>query len=263
MKDIEAEMATFTSNIAATIKKYFPEGIFGEVIGDAADARKKLTSIVGPELINSTIEQGKEWQKYAKKIVEAFADAWNIAVDGAELKVPGVEEIDEGLKKAQETLGHNVSNVQSEIQDAGSSFQAAAASAFSGLGQAIGDALTGDGDFGSKFLKLIGTFMVQFGSALIALGIAEAAWLQSFDPASKIIAGAALVIAGAVISNVASKKPGNNKGGGGQRSTTTATTTTPNSIQGFGGGSRLVAEVKGQDLRFVLQSANSNYNALN
>ena len=52
-------------------------------------------------------------------------------------------------------------------------------------------------------------------------------------------------------------------GGGGSRSTPTATTTTPTSIQGNGQQGSLVATVRGQDLRFVLQAANDSYTALN
>ena len=49
---------------------------------------------------------------------------------------------------------------------------------------------------------------------------------------------------------------------GGSRSAATATTTTPSSIQGIGQAGQLVATVRGQDLRFVLQGANDSYGAL-
>ena len=261
LKEIEGEMETFTAKIASTIKKYFPTGILDEVIGDIDNSkgREKLKSVLGFDLIDTTIKQGKEWQKYAKEIVEAFADSWNIAVDGAVLKVPGVDEVDAGLRATRDKLGHNITTLETDIKDAGSTLSAAAASAFSGLGVAIGEALAGNGDFGEKFLKILGTFMVQFGSALIALGIAEAAWLASFDPVTKIVAGSALVIAGAAISSAYSEKPGGNSGA--QRSEITSSTLTPSSLQGDGSG-QAGWRLDGQDLVFALEAARSDRAAL-
>ena len=141
--------------------------------------------------------------------------------------------------------------------------QTALSGAFVGLGNAIGDALVGEGDFGDKFLKVLGGFMQAFGSAIIGVGVAALelevalttgqAWLA-------IGAGVALVAAGAVLSGISSK--GVDGQGGGTRSTPTATTTTPNSVQGAGGDGTLVATVRGQDLRFILQGADDSYGAL-
>ena len=212
-------------------------------------------------VLSTTYEQAAEWQEHARKIVEAFSQAWNIETKNlGQLIVPGSIEIGNALKAS---IAQPVEEVKELANEAGQALSAAAASAFSGLGVAIGEALAGQGDIGEKFLKLIGTFMVQFGSALVALGIAEAAWISSLDPVTKIIAGGALIIAGALISAVAKKKPGNKGSAPLPSSNPTATTTTPQSVQGEGAGGALVATVRGQDLRFVLQSADSNYNALN
>ena len=212
-------------------------------------------------VLSTTYEQAAEWQEHARKIVEAFSQAWNIETKNlGQLIVPGSIEIGNALKAS---IAKPVEEVKELANEAGQALSAAAASAFSGLGVAIGEALAGQGDIGEKFLKLIGTFMVQFGSALVALGIAEAAWISSLDPVTKIIAGGALIIAGALISAVAKKKPGNKGSAPLPSSNPTATTTTPQSVQGEGAGGALVATVRGQDLRFVLQSADSNYNALN
>ena len=51
-------------------------------------------------------------------------------------------------------------------------------------------------------------------------------------------------------------------GGGGSRATPSSTTISPNSVQGAGGDGSLVATVRGQDLRFVLQAADDSYGAL-
>lgn len=150
-----------------------------------------------------------------------------------------------------------------EITAAGSAAQSAAAAAFSGLGTAIGEALAGDGNFGDKFLKILGKFMVQFGSALIALGIAESAWLASFDPGTKIAAGIALVVAGAAISSAYSKKPGGGKSGSAGAGTPTISVT-PNRIQGFTDGSLgLVGTLEGENIRVALARTNNSYNAKN
>ena len=233
-------------------------------VGGGSEEQER--SIAGPVLeiepvLSTTYEQAAEWQEQARKIVEAFAQAWNIESKNlGQLIVPGSIEIGNALKASIE---QPVEEVKELANEAGRALSSAAASAFSGLGIAIGEALAGQGDIGEKFLKLIGTFMVQFGSALVALGIAEAAWISSLDPVTKIIAGGALIIAGALISAVAKKKPGNKGSAPLPSSNPTATTTTPQSVQGEGAGGRLVAEVRGQDLRFVLQTADSNYNALN
>ena len=261
----ERKIAKFTKRIeqiyASAAKSISKIEISPDILGDgdSSGPRDKIKSVLEFGLIDSTIEQGKEWQKYAKKIVEAFATEWNLAVDGAVLKVPGVDEIDAGLKATRDRLGHNVTTLQTDVKDAGAALQSAAASAFSGLGVAIGEALAGNGDFGEKFLKILGTFMVQFGSALIALGIAESAWLASFDPVTKIVAGSALVIAGAAISSAYSEKPGGNSGA--QRSEVTSSTLTPSSVQGDGSG-QAGWRLDGQDLIFALEAARSDRAAL-
>ena len=232
--------------------------------GGGSDEQERIISAPVLEIepvLSTTYEQAAEWQEHARKIVEAFSQAWNIETKNlGQLIVPGSIEIGNALKAS---IAKPVEEVKELANEAGQALSAAAASAFSGLGVAIGEALAGQGDIGEKFLKLIGTFMVQFGSALVALGIAEAAWISSLDPVTKIIAGGALIIAGALISAVAKKKPGNKGSAPLPSSNPTATTTTPQSVQGEGAGGALVATVRGQDLRFVLQSADSNYNALN
>ena len=255
--EIETEIKDFITAVNQTRDTYFPDGILAGLINPrgSGSGRDKLKSVLDFDLIDSTIEQGKEWQKYAKKIVEAFATEWNIAAKGAVLEVPGVDSIDAGLKATQARLGHNIQSIETTVKDAGATLSSAAASAFSGLGVAIGEALAGDGNFGEKFLKTLGTFMVQFGSALIALGIAEAAWLASFDPATKIIAGTALVIAGAAISSAYREKPGG--GSSAQRSEVTSSTLAPSSVQGDGSG-QAGWRLDGQDLVFALEAARSD-----
>ena len=56
---------------------------------------------------------------------------------------------------------------------------------------------------------------------------------------------------------------GGGAGGGGGSAAPSTASVTPSSSQGVGTGGQLVATVRGQDLRFVLQGANDNYTALN
>ena len=263
LSKIEGEMETFTAKIASTIKKYFPTGIFDEIIGDdGVGSRDKLKSVLGFGLIDSTIEQGKEWQKYAKKIVESFADAWNIAADGAELKVPGVDAIDAGIKATQAKLGHNITETADKAIELGQALQSSITSAFVGLGDAIGSILANEGDFGDKFLGLVGSFMKTFGAAIIGIGVAALelekglstgqAWLA-------IGAGIALVAAGAALSNAAAKGidgqgGSSNYGGGGSAASSPA----PQIIQGSNGNNFSIGEVRfrGQDMIVQLEAGN-------
>ena len=228
--------------------------------GDRATSKPVLE--IEP-VLSTTYEQAAEWRKHARKIVEAFGEAWNIETKSlGNIIAPSAIEINKALTASIVVPAQEVTKKANEVGDA---LKAAAASAFSGLGTAIGEALAGSDDIGQKFLSIIGTFMVQFGSALVALGIAEAAWIASLEPTTKIIAGAALVIAGAAISSTAKDKPGAVSGGGGapRSPIPSSASVTPSLLQGVGTGGQLVATVRGQDLRFVLQGANDNYTALN
>lgn len=79
------------------------------------------------------------------------------------------------------------------------------------MGEFLGGLATGDAnveDFGKNILNAIGSFMGQFGQAMIAIGIAQAginAAIASMNPVLAIAGGIALVAAGAALSNVASR----------------------------------------------------------
>ena len=79
-------------------------------------------------------------------------------------------------------------------------------------------------DFGRGLLESIGNFMVQFGEAMIAMGIAQVMLdtaIKSMNPALAIVGGVALIAAGAAISNLSKKGIGSSSsstsqvGGGG------------------------------------------------
>ena len=176
----------------------------------------------------------------------------------------GKAELDAFFDTLDADLKAKLTNVSETVSGAGQALQTAIGSAFGDLGEAIGEALAGEGDIGDKFLKSLGKFMQSFGQALIALGIAEAAWLASFDPATKIVAGVALVVAGAAISASYSKKNGSSgSSGSSSAASSPAGSVTPRSTRTSSSNQQLVATVRGQDLRFVLQGANDSYNARN
>ena len=214
-----------------------------------------LASSLGSEL--TTYQQAAQWQADARKILEAFGEAWGIEIEGlGDIIAPSGEEVGKALRKIVGKAKPEIEEVGNEL---GQALQSSLTGAFVGIGQAIGDALSGNENFGDSFLKLLGEFMQQFGAALIGIGVAEIA-LKSKNPGLMIAGGIALVVAGSLLSNAYSNKP--SLASGNSTSTSTATTTTPSSIQGIGQGGQLVATVRGQDLRFVLQGANDSYGAL-
>ena len=128
----------------------------------------------------------------------------------------------------------------------------------------IGESLVFPENVGKNLMSGIGKLMVAFGGALIAWGIGWKYFKDApKDPTGTIIAGAALIVAGAAISAVASKAASFTGGSGSSTSSPFTASVTPSSVQGSGSGGQLVATVRGQDLRFILQGANDNYTAFN
>lgn len=169
-----------------------------------------------------------------------------------------------GLKGEYKELTPAQQQALQDLETLNRAFESATEGAITGFAAAIGSAVVAPKDFGSQVLGVIGSFLQAIGSALIAYGLAMDAFKKAFtNPWVAIAAGVALVIIGAAISKKASAGPAGNGGGGATRSTAGSNTTTPNSIQGGSGGMGLVATVRGQDLRFVLQGADETYGARN
>ena len=146
--------------------------------------------------------------------------------------------------------------------------------AFDAIGNAIGTGGNVLKAAGNSLLNTIGQFLsklgaeaVKFGLLTVGLGkLIKKIYETLFkNPTTAIIAGLALVAIGAAFSGAANKSQANISGGASSAnySTPSATTTTPSSLQGVGAGGSLVATVRGQDLRFVLQAADDSYTALN
>ena len=180
----------------------------------------------------------KDWLDKGKITFEEFIKYLNI-VDQALTEKAG-----KSLSKADQILNNGISNM---IQSAAEAF-------------ASGENL------GGGLLSGIGAILTQLGGLLIVTGLGIEAFkdsLKSLDPTVAIVAGAAMIVAGAAFSNAAKKAGGGVGNTPATRSPVGSSTTTPSSIQGSGNGGELVATVRGQDLRFILQAANDSYSALN
>ena len=144
-------------------------------------------------------------------------------------------------------------------------FSSIAAGGIADFASALGESLVFPENLGNNLLSGLGKLMVAFGTALIAWGVGWKFFKEApKDPVGTIVAGVVLVAAGAAISSVA-KKASNFKGnsGGSSGGGSASNRITPTRTQGAGGSPSLVATVRGQDLRFVLQGANDSYLARN
>jgi hypothetical protein len=124
-----------------------------------------------------------------------------------------------------------------------------------GLGRlAAGD--IGLEQFFNTVLGSIGSFLGQMGKMLIAYGIGMEAFKKAFtNPIAAIAAGVALVAIGGAISGMASRGPSGLGGGGSAVGGQNFNVITTNAQD-----QRLVAEVSGNQLNFVLTKYNTNQN---
>ena len=170
---------------------------------------------------------------------KAFGDTWRQGIVDAYKKATGEAKVE----------------IEAESNELGAALQSSLTSAFTGIGEAIGDALSGE-DIGGGFLKLLGSFMKQFGSALIAVGVAELA-LSSGNPFLMIAGGIALVAAGTLLSNAAASKPSLSGGrAGGSAASAASSYSPPNlrSIQGSGSRGRNVGGLSTRDGDIIISS---------
>ena len=228
-----------------------------------ADYKSDLTHV-----LNILTAQGVS----KKEIAEAEL-SWLENMDKTKLSAKQLEDILKRTQVLTTGLANGFYDVKEKAVDAGNeigeamgaALKTGISNAITGLAKTIGETLAGEGDFGEKFLGILGSFMTAFGSAIIAIGVAalnlELA-LSSGQAWLAIGAGAALVVAGSVLSSLSSKGV-DGKGSNASHSAATSSTTTPTSIQGFGQSGSLVATVRGQELRFLLQGANDSYQAIN
>ena len=116
-------------------------------------------------------------------------------------------------------------------------------------------------DFGKGLLDSLGSFMGQFGEAMIAMGIAQVMLdvaIKSFNPALAIIGGVALVAAGAAISNLSKKGMDTGGGSGGSSFSGSGGFSSMNGIGANMQPIVLETKISGRDLVLV-QSRSNNF----
>ena len=166
-----------------------------------------------------------------------------------------------------------MNGAKKEIEDGAAQLETALrnglTNAFTDLGSGIGESLAGDGSFGDKFIQIIGKFMVAFGGAMVAIGVAKLkldSLLAVPGAAPAIIAGGvALAAVGSAIATSAGRKSSGYGAGGGAGSVSTVGTgpnIDPNAFQSSGSQERIVGVIRGQDLRLIAQRADDSYLAL-
>ena len=146
-------------------------------------------------------------------------------------------------------------------------------SSFDGIGYAAGTAAALVSQLSTSLLgtdssavaRIAASLVSSFVSIAIAGAVASAASSSTKDGPFAIFTlpvyiGIGLAAIAAGLQGSGGKVSGS---GGGSRSPASSSTISPNSVQGNGGASgQLVASVRGQDLRFVLQAADDSYGAL-
>lgn len=144
-------------------------------------------------------------------------------------------------------------NYQNSLVD----FSGVAASAISGIGQALGAAISGSANFGEALLGVLGGVLVQLGEMLITAGVGVEAFkasLESLNGAVAIAAGVALVALGSAISGSIKGLGANPTSGMSSRSPSFS-----NNIGGLSSrgvelriGEPITFRIQGEDLVYVL-----------
>ena len=139
------------------------------------------------------------------------------------------------------------------------------------LVNAFGAAATAGDNFlgvlGKGLLSALGTMMISVGTAAVISGKARVA-AGDVTGAAAIKTGYASIAGGVILKAGGSLIGGKAKSGGGGSGSGSGgaaarPSVTPSRIQGFGDSGQLVASVRGQEIRFLLQGANDSYNARN
>ena len=180
------------------------------------------------------------------------------AIEGASTQIDGL------LDRVESKFTSVTGSVKSAGADISSSFD--------GIAFAAGAASSLVGQLGASLLGTDSSALERAGVAIVSTlaSIAIAAAVASAGESAAATGPAAIftlpVFIGIGLAAVAAALAGTggsvSSSGGGSRSPVTPTTTTPSSVQGNGAGGSLVATVRGQDLRFILQAADNSYGAL-
>ena len=184
---------------------------------------------------------------------------------------PGVQDDYTGSLFDKEMLNASgFKQFQQELRET----QASAQQSFDGIGFAAGAATGLVNQFAQSLLgpessalaKVAVSLVSSFVSIAIAGAVAAAATSSTKDGPFAIFTLPVYIGIGlaAIAAGLSGSGGGSKVGGGGGTSGRAAPTPSLSPLsQSQSGGGRLVAEVKGQDLRFVLQGANDSYMAIN
>lgn len=193
------------------------------------------------------------------------AEAWKTAMN--QVFTPDEEgNIDDGTDAITSKFLATQERTQSFVDDMNQMTSDFIADFISGMAEGIGLLLTGDIGFDTFFnmvLGSFGSFLKQMGAAVIAYGITMSAFKKAFtNPIAAIAAGAALVIAGSVISNLASKGPSVGSAGGTAGMAGGGGGGYQNQVTGYGNqggfGYTLDTKISGDDLLVIMQRAERN-----
>lgn len=113
------------------------------------------------------------------------------------------------LKKKNAEAADDAEKQFARIQKASKKLALDFSHLFVGIGEAIGNAISGVGNFGDNLLQALGAFVKQFGTLIIATATASIIFQESlFDsPWVALAAGIALVAAGTAVANLAKAGP--------------------------------------------------------
>jgi hypothetical protein len=185
---------------------------------------------------------------------KAVEDQLKAALDG----------INTGLIKNSESLENWVSsaniafeNYQNSLVD----FSGVVHSALSGIGQALGNAISGSETLGDGLLKVLGGVLTQLGGMLITAGLGVEAFkesLKSLNGYVAVAAGVALVALGSAISGSIKGLGSNPTGGGGSSSRSSSSNNNIGGLRNQGLEIQLGGEwtIKGDDLVYIFNRQN-------
>ncbi len=197
-----------------------------------------------------------QWQADLVSTMKGFDDI-------PSMELPSLHKGTEHLK----AFADSARDAESASNSLGQALQSSLTSAVTGFAETLGNVLVSGGNIFTVFFKVLGSFMKSLGAAIVAVGFTMKEFkkaLQTLNWKAVVIAGAALIVAGAVVTSIASKGPkGMAKGGivppGFPNDTFPAMLTSkevvlpsPQSLPDFGGGGGFIADVRFPMRDFVI-----------
>lgn len=198
------------------------DSLFAKLAKQADDLNAKLDRIVDKmssrALSTISLYEDKKLRPLKRVSTDFELDKKGNVVDTSVpelINIDKAEQVAAGVKKAVKSIVTDVSDMGIAMVD----MTSMVGGAFEQLGVTLGAALTGSINTTEGFFKsilgIVGSFMSQFGKALISAGVAALAFKKLLaNPIAAIAAGVALVAASAVVTDIASRGPSGGGGGG-------------------------------------------------